>query len=200
MCFCFKRSKKNKIISMQQEETYQNVLNYSRTLLIHPSTNKECWICLEEEGYMHRVCKCNMYVHIDCLDRWRNMKQDLYKCNICNFTYEYKQNKCKIPIYLDDKYLGYIKINKSSNDIYNDYMNELSKLMLKYIDITIKLSEYDILLQNIFYVCDEGNTIFTGIKSFNEAIFQNLQYIKFKSQETMNTTPMIKNTNPQSLL
>lgn len=199
MFACFTNShniKKNKIVAIQAEQTYQSILNYSNNKDAENTSNhKECWICLQEEGHFHKVCHCNMYVHLECLNKWRNVKQntdEYYKCRICNSNYIYTQDKYRIPVYYDDEYLGILQINKSSHyHLYDNYMSELSSMMTKYVGDKFKISEYHILLKNILYICDNGKKNFTGIYSFNDAIYQDLQYIKFKPLPTAPPLPKV---------
>ena len=71
---------------------------------IEPITCHTCryWYMNNFQNSMIAPCKCSgsvKYVHIYCLERWRRIKNDPSKCEICNKKYKIPRNNRVVKTY-----------------------------------------------------------------------------------------------------
>ena len=83
-------------ISIKEIEFKINEL-YNNNII---SSNKQCRICLEEDDKKYiSPCLCkgsSKYIHIECLNQWRNMNihniEKKNSCEICKYKFKFKNN------------------------------------------------------------------------------------------------------------
>lgn len=130
------------------------------------NTNDVCIICLEPndiikikkkyEKYNH--CECNYYIHSDCLEQWKNIKN---KCPICHSIFPEKEQEQEEEYVEEDEeqyrecyYLNFLKF------IFEDYEFNHRNICLLMIRCCVKSIILVALFTNVLFLVLIFNFIF----------------------------------------
>jgi len=101
------------------------------------NTNDVCIICLEPNDIIkikkkyekYNQCECNYYIHFDCLEQWKNIKN---KCPICRSNFlEIQEEEEEYQEYQEYQECYYLNVLKFIFEDYEFNHRNISLLMIR---------------------------------------------------------------------